>query len=169
MNVSILNNPTKVLMVSGKFMIEKSENENGFLNSSVVNCPISVEYMDIRKGTWNVCLKDILISKQINFPEAEVIKEYLIVSTNIVDGKRLNNHKGLEIFNPPFERILYESDKANYKAFSKPTWLTVSCPSTHFDLKFNFWPEFKPSDHFFSNISQLTANVTATMLFQRLQ
>ena len=162
MNVSIISNPIKVVLISGTFKLEPTDNELGFSKTVDLQTRIALDYLDIRMGTWNVSLKDIC------FTSASAIDEVTLfcsVSTNLVDGKFINKNNCLELFYPPLERFKF---KLGLTIFKSPTWLTINSATPLTELYINFFPEIKKPNPP-TRISNLNCEVTVTLLFQRLQ
>ena len=160
--VLLLNNPLKTVLIEGVLTINKSGNNLNFLSTLEVR--LSLDYLDIRIGTWNVALKDItvLASKK---PQKQ-IRQFLNVSINVVDGKKMNSNHSVQNFNPPIQRIEYNSSLEKLTTFQEILWYTINCPTTLLELNFEFWPALKAED---IGDEKIQLNVNATLLFHRMR
>ncbi len=170
MNVSIVNNPIKVVLISGTFNLKPSNNDLGFSKSVSLETRISLDYLDIRNGTWNVCLRDICFqsatskdqTKLNHYFSGETENQIFTLSTNLVDGKFINKNNSLQLFYPPLERFPFS---LGLKTFKHPCWLTITSATPLVELYIDFFPIWRKK----AAVPDITCNVTVTLLFQRLQ
>lgn len=149
---AVLPNPLKVVLVSGTLKIDGSRGDKKFNLST----RLSLDYLDIRTGAWNVCLKNIWFS-----PKTQLMEDHICtISTNIVDGNFINRFNCVEVFYPPLESFIL---KPNLISFANPTWLQINSASSVVDLNIDFFPKLKPGV-----VVDQDTEVSATLLFQRL-
>lgn len=159
MNISLVSNPIKVVLISGTLKLHRSTNEIGISKSVNLQTRIAYDYLDIRMGTWIVSLKDICFKSASKIEE---LSQICTVSTNLVDGKFINENNSLELFYPPLERFQF---KSGLTSFEHPTWLTINSASPLVELYIDFFPKIKAN----AIVSNVDSEVTLTLLFQRLQ
>ena len=159
MNISLVSNPVKVVLFTGTFQLTASTNQLGYSVICNVKNQISLDYLDIRVGLWNVCLKDIFFE---NAKTADTQDLICTVSTNLVDGLFYNENQVAQHFNPPLIRFRLSS---KLQSFSRPNWLTINVPTPNIDLHINLFPKLKKGAEF----QALNCPVTATLLFQSQQ
>ena len=170
MNVSIVNNPIKVVLISGTFSLIPATNDFKFSKSVNLETRISFDYLDIRNGTWNVCLKDICFQSASsqdytnlkNYFSQETENQILALSTNLVDGKFINKNNSLQLFYPPLQRFPF---KLGLKTFEQPCWLTITSATPSVELYMDFFPIWKIG----GIVPNFKCDITVTLLFQRLQ
>lgn len=161
--VLLLNNPLKTVLIEGVLTINKSRTAVLSIKSTL-EVRLALDYLDIRIGTWSVALKDVIILSSKK--PKRLLRQFLNVSINIVDGKKLNSNHCVQNFNPPIQRIEYNSSSEKFTTFHEILWYTINCPTTLLEIYFEFWPELKPED---IEDEKLELKVFATLLFRRMR
>ena len=160
--VLVINNPLKTVLVEGVLTIKKSGRSLNF--NLTLEVRLSLDYLDIRIGTWNVALKDITVLSRTKL--LKQFRQFLNISINIVDGKKLNSNHCVENFHPPIQRIEYNSISEKLINFHEILWYTINCPTTLLELYFEFWPQVKPEE---ITDAEINLDVNATLLFHRMR
>lgn len=156
----ILENPIKAVLCEGTITLSKKDGQM-VKPSDKFRTRISLEYMDIRTGVWNVALKDIHFVRTT----APVRVNFIFnIATNFVEGKKLNLNNLVEHYYPPIQRVLYSYSSANFLSCQPLIWFVVTSKSQDFDLIFDVWPDSEFPDN-----TESKFQVTATVLFQRRQ
>ena len=135
-----------------KTVLLEATRENKFI-FKVNLCP---EYIDIKCGNWNVAVKDItyVTNKDIN--------NCVNITTNLVDGKKLDKYKQIESFQPPIQRFEIGKRGTKFTKFDL-LWFTVNNSSDVVELALEVWPG--PS----ISMESMSTNFYVTLLFNRFQ
>lgn len=155
--VSLLENPLKTILCEGTITFT---NTNNVINRAQLETRLSLDYMNVLIGVWNVAVKDIYLVAQ----NRERVRLILNVGTNFLEGLRQNSYNLSEHCFPPLQRVSYDYSKEQLISFSPILWFTATGKSQNFHLIFEVWPK----DNLPLN-STVTFSVTATILFQRRQ
>ena len=155
MEVTILNNPLKIITVKGTFTVPETNSSNDiFVN-------IVPSYMDLTKGVWNLSLDSYAI--KTNEGGKSKLDCVLEVSTNLVSA---------------FE---YQAGKSNYNSFSAPLGHMFGFGTTksfdHFEKKWFTIDENASGNQLQLYIKQkqifkvpkLNISYEITILFQRIK
>jgi hypothetical protein len=139
------NNPIKTVLLEAT-----SENKYNF---KVHLCP---EYIDIKCGSWGVAVKDItcVSTRDIN--------KFVNITTNLVDGKKLDKYNQIESFQPPLQRFEIGKKGSKFTKFDL-IWFSVNNLSDVIELGLEVWPG--PS----TPIENMNSNFYVTLLFNRYQ
>ena len=135
-----------------KTVLLEATDKNKFI-FKVNLCP---EYIDIKCGNWNVAVKDItyVTNKDIN--------KFVNITTNLVDGKKLDKYKQIESFQPPIQRFEIGKKGSKFTKFEL-IWFTVNNSSDVVELALEFWPGPPIS------MESINTNFYVTLLFNRFQ
>lgn len=116
------NNPLKTVLL-------EATNENKY-NFKVNLC---ADYIDIKCGTWSIAVKDItcVTTKDVN--------KFINITTNLVEGKKLNQYNQIESFQPPIQRFELAKRGAKLTKFDL-IWFPVNNLSGVIELTLECWP-----------------------------
>ena len=116
-------------------------------------CP---EYIDIQCGNWNIAVKDL------TYISTKDIHKFANITTNLVDGKKLNKYQQIETFQPPIQRFQIGKKESKFIKFDL-IWFTVNNISDVVELELDIWPG--PSE----TMESMNTNFYVTLLFNRFQ
>lgn len=139
------NNPLKTILL-------EATKDNNF-NFKVNLCS---EYIDIKCGSWSVAVKDITcVSVKDN-------NKFINISTNLVDGKKLDKYNQIESFQPPIQRFELGKRGSKLTTFDL-IWFPISNFSGVIELALDNWPG-PPTP-----IENMGTNFYVTLLLNRYQ
>ena len=138
-------NPLKTVLI-------EATQENKYL-FKVNLCP---EYIDVKCGSWNIAVKDI------TYTANKDILKFVNITTNLVEGKKLNRYNQIESFKPPLQRFEIGKRGSKFTKFDL-IWFTINNSSEVIELTLELWPG--PS----VSIESMDTNFYVTLLFQRFQ
>ena len=138
-------NPIKTVLI-------EATNTNKY-NFKVHLCP---EYIDIKCGTWNIAVKDL------TYISTKDIGKFVNITTNLVDGKKLNKYQQIETFQPPIQRFQLNKKESKFIKFDL-IWFTVNNISDVVELELDVWPG--PSE----SMESMKTDFFVTLLFNRFQ
>ena len=140
------NNPIKTILL-------EATNENKF----IFKVNLCAEYIDIKCGNWYIAVKDVtcVATKDIN--------RFVNITTNLIDGKKLDQYKQIESFQPPIQRFEIGKKGSKFTKFDL-IWFMVNNSSDVVELFLEFWPA-NPS----LSMQSMNANFYITLLFNRFE
>jgi len=120
MNVHILQNPTKVIIVEGNLN-----------NPSRWNSYFALENGNIHNGVWQLGLKTF------SYLANTGIKRVANISCNVVSGfERKQGHQSTH-FNPPIAQVVLNND---IKSIEQPSFFIMNKVCDRLELDFSFFP-----------------------------
>ena len=125
-------------------------------NQYIFKVNLCSEYIDIKCGSWNICVKDLTY-----FAERD-INSFINITTNLVNGKKLNKYNQIESFQPPIQRFEIGKKGTKFIKFDS-IWFTVDNQINSIELALELWPG--PSQ----SIESLNTKFYVTVLFNRFQ
>ena len=125
-------------------------------NKYIFKVNLCSEYIDIKCGNWNVAVKDVTYITTID------INKFANITTNLVDGKKLNQYKQIESFLPPIQRFEIGKKGSKFTKFDL-IWFSVNNSSDVVELSLEIWPGPVQS------MESMKANFYVTLLFNRFQ
>jgi hypothetical protein len=135
-----------------KTILLEATKENKFI-FKVNLCP---EYIDIKCGSWSVAVKDItcVSLKDVN--------KFINITTNLVNGKKLDKYNQIESFQPPIQRFELGKRGSKFTTFDL-IWFPVDDFSGVIELALDNWPG-PPT-----TIENMGTNFHVTLLLNRYQ
>ena len=125
-------------------------------NKYILKVNLCSEYIDIKCGNWNVAVKDV------TYITTTDINKFANITTNLVDGKKLDKYKQIESFLPPIQRFEISKKGSKFTKFDL-IWFTVNNSSDVVELSLDFWPGPLQS------MENMKVNFYVTLLFNRFQ
>ena len=125
-------------------------------NKYILKVNLCSEYIDIKCGNWNVAVKDV------TYITTTDINKFANITTNLVDGKKLDKYKQIESFLPPIQRFEIGKRGSKFTKFDL-IWFTVNNSSDVVELSLDFWPGPLQS------MENMKVNFYVTLLFNRFQ
>jgi len=147
--VFIANNPTKLVILNGKLT----------KNSLTLKARFCPDYIEIRNGNWNICIKDI----SYNNTKGTTYIKFLSIKCNLVQGRKYNENNQIEVFEVTLQRVELIPLRTTLINFPQRDWFSVN--NINEDLKLNF--DISPYD---SGLPEdLELEVAVSILMQRFQ
>ena len=125
-------------------------------NKYILKVNLCSEYIDIKCGNWNVAVKDV------TYITTTDINKFANITTNLVDGKKLDKYKQIESFLPPIQRFEIAKRGSKFTQFDL-IWFTVNNSSDVVELSLDIWPGPLQS------MESMKVNFYVTLLFNRFQ